>query len=84
VATQAGVVEDDLDRLHALGGAPSDRPTATDKLGELRSQRGVQALQEPRSEAATFARHQTQSRVRADAELDARERTSMLPLVADR
>jgi hypothetical protein len=58
LTTRGVVVNDDLDWLHALGCSPGDCATATDKLGQLREQSGVQALQEPRREAAAFARCQ--------------------------
>jgi hypothetical protein len=66
-----GVIEDDLDRVHALRGSPGDGATATDELGELCAQRGVQVLDKPRGDAATFARRQSQPRVLPDDELDA-------------
>lgn len=41
--TPAGVIEDELDRLHALGGSPGNRAAAADKLGAL----GCAAAGEP-------------------------------------
>lgn len=66
-----GVVEDDLDRRHTLGGPPRGRSATADKLGELRVQPGLQAVEEPYGEAAAFACCETQPHVGADAELDA-------------
>jgi hypothetical protein len=68
---KARVVEDDLDRLHALGGSSRGRTAATDELDELRAQPGFQAVQEPHREAAAFACCEAQSRVGADSQLDA-------------
>jgi hypothetical protein len=65
------VVEDDLDRVHALGGALRASAAATDKLGQLRAQPGLQAVQESYGEDAAFAWRETQPRVRPDGELDA-------------
>jgi hypothetical protein len=65
------VIEDDLDRLHALGGAPGGHAAAPDKRCQLRAQRGMQMRHEARSHAAAFARRQAQARVRPDDQLDA-------------
>jgi hypothetical protein len=67
---KVGVVEDDLDRLHAFGSSPSDRPTPTDKLGQVRPQCGLQVLPKACDEAAAFVRHQAKSRVRTDGKFD--------------
>ena len=69
--TKVGVIEDELDRFHALGGSPRDRAAATDKLGQLPAQHGLQVLHKPHGEAATFARRQAQPRVLADGPFDA-------------
>jgi hypothetical protein len=69
--TSVWVIEDDLDRLHALGGAPGDHAAAPDKLDQLRAQRGMQMRYETRGQAAAFARCQAQARVRSDDQLDA-------------
>ena len=42
LATQEWIVKDDLDRAHAVGGSPGDDTAATDKLGQLRAQTGIQ------------------------------------------
>jgi hypothetical protein len=55
LAAGAGVGNDDLDGLHALSGAPGDSAAAVDKHGEFTAQARLQALQEPRGEAAAFA-----------------------------
>ncbi len=67
---EVGVVEDDLDRPHAFGSSPGDCPTATDKLGQVRPQRGLQVLPQACDEAAAFARRQAQSCVRTDGKFD--------------
>jgi hypothetical protein len=56
--TYAWVVEDEFDRVHALGGATGGRAAETDKLGEFRAQRRMQLLQEPHGDPAAFARRQ--------------------------
>lgn len=67
-----GVAEDDLDRLHALGGAARDRAATTDNLGELRTQPGLHAIEEPDGEGTAFAWREAQPRVgRDDGQLDA-------------
>jgi hypothetical protein len=70
LATREWVVKDDFDRAHALGSSPGDHTAATDKLGQLRAQAGIQAMPEPRSEQA-FAPYEAQPRIRRDGELDA-------------
>ena len=55
-----GVVEYDLDWLHALRGSPRDRPATTDQLGELRAQPGLQAVDEPYGEDVPFACREAQ------------------------
>jgi hypothetical protein len=44
--TCAGVIKDDLDRIHALGGASCACTTTPDKLAEFRAQTGMQILDE--------------------------------------
>ncbi len=68
--TSEGIVKDDLDRIHTLGGSSRDRPTAVDKLGELRAQARLQAVEEPYGQHSAFARRETKPRVRFDDELD--------------
>ena len=65
------VIEDDLDRLHALGRAPSDHAAAPDKLDQLRAQHGMQVLDKSRGDAATLAWCEAQPRVSPDDQLDA-------------
>jgi hypothetical protein len=65
------IVKDDLDRLHTLGGTPRDRPTTTHKLGKLRAQPRLQAVQEPYGEDVTFTWREAQPQVRPHDELDA-------------
>jgi hypothetical protein len=71
LTTQAGIVEHDLDRLHALGGSPGGGATAVDKLGEFGAQRRLQGLHKPRRHASPLACCETQPRVRSDDDLDA-------------
>lgn len=68
---QTGIVEDDLDWRHALGGAARNRAAATDKLGELRTQPGLHAIEEPDGEGAAFAGCEAQPRVDRDGQLHA-------------
>jgi hypothetical protein len=70
LATQEWIVKDDFDRAHTLGGSPGDHTAATDKLGQLRAQAGIQAMPEPCSERA-LAPYEAQPRIRRDSELDA-------------
>jgi hypothetical protein len=65
------MVKDDLDRLHTLGGTPSDRPTTAHKLGEFSAQPRLQATQEPYGENMAFAWREAQPQVRPDDKLDA-------------
>jgi hypothetical protein len=69
--TQAWVMKDDLDRIHALGGAPRARTAATNELCEFRAQAGMQILDKSHGEGATFAFCEAQPRVRVDGQLDA-------------
>jgi hypothetical protein len=75
LTTQERVVKDELDRAHALGGAPSDHTAATDELGQFHTQAGIQAMPEPGGERA-FAAYEAQPRIRRDGELDARHTSS--------
>jgi len=52
--TSIWVIEDDLDRLHALGGALGDHAAAADKRCQLRAQGGMQMRDEARGQAAAF------------------------------
>jgi hypothetical protein len=69
--TEVRVMEDDLDRLHAFGGLPGDRSTATHKLDEVGTQHRMQVVPKPRDDAAAFARCEAQARIRPDDQLDA-------------
>jgi len=65
------VVEDEVDRVHELGGATGGRAAVTDKLSEFRAQCGMQALHESHRDTATLAWCQAPSRICSDGELDA-------------
>lgn len=69
--TAVRIDEDEFDRRHTLGDPPGGRAPATDKIGEVCAQGGMQAFPEPRDDAAAFARRETQSRVCPDGKLDA-------------
>jgi len=66
---QALVVEDDLDRVHALGGSAGGGAAAAGELGQLAVQRGMQALQEPCDDVAALVSSQAEAPVAADREL---------------
>lgn len=65
------MVEDDLDGLHAFGDSLCDHATATDELGQIRTQSGMQLLAKTCDEAATFAWREAQSRICPYGKLDA-------------
>jgi len=69
--SKSRVIEDDLDRLHAFSGSLRDHATATDELGQIRTQGWMQVLTKPRGEAATLAWREAEPRVRSDSKLDA-------------
>jgi hypothetical protein len=48
------IVDDDCNRLHALGGTPSGRASALRKLGKLGAQIRVHPIKERSSDIATF------------------------------
>jgi len=68
---QAGVVEHDLDRIHALGGSPGGGSAAADKLGEFRAQHRLQVLHKPRGDASSLACCEAQPAVRSDDDFNA-------------
>jgi hypothetical protein len=69
--SQARVVENEFNRLDALGRSAGGRAATMDKLIELFSQPWVQMFHEPRGKAAAFAWCEAQPRVRSNGELDA-------------
>jgi len=69
--TRLRVVEDELDRVHVLGGATGGRAAVTDKLSELRAQCGMQVLHESHGDTAALAWCQAQSPICSDGDLDA-------------
>jgi hypothetical protein len=71
VAPVAWVVDDDHDRLHALGDATRGGATAARQLDELGAQRGVQAILEPCHEAAALVRREAEAIVVAERDVNA-------------
>jgi hypothetical protein len=70
LASEARIVDDDCDRLHALGDTSGGRATAPSQLGKLGAQLGVHAIEEPRGDVATtFVRREAKPTVTADLDV---------------
>jgi hypothetical protein len=70
LASVPWIVDNDHDRVDALGGAAGCSATATRQLGKLRAQIRVYPIEEPCGDvAATFAWRETEPVVAADCDL---------------
>lgn len=66
LAPTTWIVDDDDDRLEALGGVPGGRATAARQLVEVRAQGGMNAILEPGRDVPTLARREAEPIVAAD------------------
>jgi len=67
----AGIIDDDLDRVHTLGGATADHAAAAHKLGQLGAQIVVERLVKTHAHQAALMRSQAQPTVTEDRDMHA-------------